>query len=362
MAKNLPATGQVGVAPPPGAPVETSQPLTAEAGAIVEAVNPRTGESYATEDWHRMSPTARARHNERTLEPLKHITQPKVGGVAEAVDAVAKAKLNPFYARMKVAEPDRAADAGGPETVPPTAARRILRRASGVARPPVVLATAEAESAEPAESVPAPSPSVPQAHDRSGEVDQPPAVLDPAAVDPFAPVDLNVYPAGSNTDSPSRGVVRLPIDQGKAITGGFGDQAALEYFALTGPELLVLVETLMDEVHARLVNDLRFSEALTYPQVTARVAIEISGFATDHAFVIDKVLPAAHEARTRTPTEIAREVADQVCFVVLAERRETDDQGNAVEAPDALRRAMELPRPGKRQVRGPGGMTQWVDL
>jgi hypothetical protein len=190
MADHIPATGQIGAVPPPGAPVEVSQPLTAEAGAIVEAVNPRTGESYATEDWHRMSPAARARHNERTLEPLHYITQPKAGGVAEAVDAVAESKMDPFYQRLKTAvEPDRVAGAGGPGSVPPTAARRILRRATGVARPPVVpMAEAEAIPddvvtersglvAEAFEPPPETRTVVPHAHDRSGEVDHPPAAV-----------------------------------------------------------------------------------------------------------------------------------------------------------------------------------------
>jgi hypothetical protein len=347
MSENLPPTGQVGSAPPPDAPVETSQPLTAEAGAIPPGINPRTGESYAREDWHSMSPSQRARHNERTLAPLTYITQPKVGGVAEAVEAVAADKIDPFYGRLR----DQTAN-----NPPSTAARRILRRPR-----PEVSAAESGPAVEPSARA-EPDLVVEMGPDRSSEVDVPPAAADPGAVDPFAPVDLTHFPAASNSDSPSRGQPRIPVAAGKAITGGFGDQAALEYFALTGKELLYLVQTLMDDLNARLVNDLRFSEALTYPQVSARVVVEVTGFGRDDGFLIDKVLPAAHEARTKTPTAIAREQADEICFVVLAERRETDVDGQPVEAPDAIRQALELPRPGKRQVRGPGGVTQWVDV
>jgi hypothetical protein len=341
MSENLPPTGQVGSAPPPDAPMETSQPLTVNAGAI------QVVEGYATEPWHTMGPAERARHNERTLAPLTYITQPKTGGVAEAVEAVGADKMDPFYTRLR----DQ-----GANNPPSTAARRILRRP----RP-------DASAAESGPVTDAPPPAEPDlvvemGPDRSAEVDVPPAAADPGAVDPFAPVDLTHFPAASNSDSPSRGQPRLAVAPGKAITGGFGDQASLEYFALTGKELLYLVQTLMDDLNARLVNDLRFSEALTYPQVSARVAIEITGFGRDDGFLIDKVLPAAHEARTKTPTAIAREHADELCFVVLAERRETDEAGQPVEAPDAIRQALELPRPGKRQVRGPGGVVQWIDV
>ena len=78
--------------------VETTAPLTAEAGAIAPAVNPLTGESYATADWMAWGSAERARHNERALQPL---TFPTTGGVAEAVDAASQGQLDPFYARMK---------------------------------------------------------------------------------------------------------------------------------------------------------------------------------------------------------------------------------------------------------------------
>ena len=177
-----------------------------------------------------------------------------------------------------------------------------------------------------------------------------------------APVDLALFPAASSTDSPARGIPRHAPREGLVITGGFGDHAVLQYFALTGAELRVLVEALMDDVHGRIQNDLRFNEAIVYPQVTARVVIEITGFASDTGFLVDKVLPPTHEARTRTPTEIARDVADEVCFVVLSERRETDDAGNSVAPPDQVRQDLGLARPGKHVIRAANGLETWADV
>lgn len=89
-----------GAEPPPGAPREISQPLSRNAGGIAVGVNPRTGESYAREAWHLMSPAERARHNEKELMPLR-ATGPTQGGIAEAVEAVAEGRLDPFYESLR---------------------------------------------------------------------------------------------------------------------------------------------------------------------------------------------------------------------------------------------------------------------
>lgn len=100
---------------PPGAVREVSHPLSRDAGGIQVGVNPRTGESYAREDWHTMSPAERAKHNERELQPLT-ATGPKqpaappahgptTGGIAEAIDAVSEGKLDPFYANLRSRAP-----------------------------------------------------------------------------------------------------------------------------------------------------------------------------------------------------------------------------------------------------------------
>lgn len=335
----LPAAGALET-PPANAPSEVSQPLGLNAGGIAPATNPRTGEPYATEAWHTMSPADRARHNERELAPLTWNTLPKTGGVAEAVEAAGEGKIDPFYQRLR-------------EGVAVVDGQRILRRATG--RPPVPVL---ADSPD-AEAIPD---DIPTTKGGLTPDDDLPRSMVAIPADPTAPIDDSIYPAGSNSDSPSRGIPRGTIDPGKAVTGGFGDQASLQYFALDGRELLALVESLMDELHARIQNDLRFNEAICYPQVSVRVAIEVTGFAQDQGFMVDTCLPAAHEARTKTPLDIARSVADEVCFVVLAERRETDDQGNSLLPPDAVRQALGLARPGKRIVKGLGGQESFVDV
>ena len=57
---NLPASGAAGAVPPPDFPLETGQPLQADAGTIVRA------------DGTAMRPIDLARQNERTLEPLTY--------------------------------------------------------------------------------------------------------------------------------------------------------------------------------------------------------------------------------------------------------------------------------------------------
>lgn len=331
MSDNLPATGTAGAVPPPDAPHEVSQPLTPE---------------------YERTALARARENERELAPLTYgapvqhppagTAVPSTGGVGEATQAASEGKLDPFYQRMREggqmppAVDTAAASSGQPAGQP---IKKILRRN----RPPV-----EGSHAGPS-------------GDRAGGADPgvghvAPAPGTPVVADPLAPIDLSHMPAASNSDSPTRGIPRnLPTDPGKAITGGFGDAAALQYYALDGGELKTLVEQLMDDVHARLQNDLRFNEAITYPQVTARVVIEIAGFATDSAFTVEKILPSTHPARATNPLEFARSVADEVCFVVVAEMRETDDQGQSVTPPDAVRQELGLPRPQKHWVRDAGG-------
>lgn len=365
MSDTLSATGAAGAVPPPDAPHEVSQPLTAHAGAIAPAVNPRTLEPYAREEWHTMSPIERARHNERTLEPLHYgspaaqppagTVGPTTGGVGEATRAAAEGQLDPFYANLRAQgkEPAATPAPAAPAALPGQPIRRILRRTS---RPPVEVSDASVRApADPGDAGVHPAPVAAS------------ALIAPTPADPLAPIDLSIHPeaetqpAWSNTDSPSRGQPRLPVDPGKAITGGFGDAAALQYFALDGTELRTLVEQLMDEVHARIQNDLRFNEALCYPQVSARVVVEISGFANDTAFTIDRVLPSAHPARATNPVEFARTVADEIVFVLVAERRETDDAGNSVTPPDQTRRELGLVGPRKQAVRLAGGNATWVD-
>jgi hypothetical protein len=176
----------------------------------------------------------------------------------------------------------------------------------------------------------------------------------PSSPDPAQPAQP-YQPAASDTDSPARGIPRGVSDPGKAITGGFGDPGEMAYFALTGEELRELVLSLMDQIAARLANDLRFSLAVTYPRVQATVEISITGFAEDYHFQIARALPDQHEARTKTPLELARAVADEICFVMIAAARETSDTGESVKPPDQIRAELQLPRPRKHTIAIGGG-------
>lgn len=343
MSKDLPATGVVGAELPPGAPHEVSQPLQPEAGGIVPA--PGKG-GYE-------SPRDRAARNERELLPLTYGKGPVQGGVAEAVVAAAEGKLDPFFERMKAdkGRPPAAADIPIRTSPMPTTIKRIKREARvGVPERPVV-----------------PDPMAPTDLNIHGTPNDGMSTADTVPYrgqprDPTAPIDLTHAPAASNTDSPSRGIPRQVVDPGKQPTGGFGDQAAMQYFALNGQELRVLVEALMDDIYKRIQDDLRFNEALTYPQVNVRVAVEVTGFVHDADFVVDRILAPTHEARTRTPLEVARAVADEMAFVILAEHQEADAaSGEPLNSPDQTRLDLGLARPAKRIIKS-GGVDVFVDV
>jgi len=221
-----------------------------------------------------------------------------------------------------------------------------------------VLADAAREDAErPAQS--ADQPLVAPVH-YVGDTAAPPALPQP--------IDLSIHPAGSNTEDPSRGIPRGDVRPGKEITGGFADQAGLQYFALDGRELGVLVVDMLQSMADRIVNDLRFNEAITYPRVSVRTWVEVSGFAEDQNFTVDKIVPDGLAARAagdpaikNTTAEIAREVADEVVFVIVAEKREADANGEPVDPPDKIRQELGLQRPRKQIIRGPGNSQQFVD-
>jgi hypothetical protein len=281
---------------PDGAPTEVSQPL--QPAALQEMAE-------------------KARANEQTLEPLV-FPQAKAGQAdatsAASVATGAEPQLDPYYQRLK------------------DLARSTPSSPSSPSRP---------DPAQPAQ------PYQPAASD----TDSP-----SRGVPRGTPDDLAAHqPARSDTDSPSRGIPRGVSDPGKAITGGFGDPGEMAYFALTGEELRELVLSLMDQIAARLANDLRFSLAVTYPRVQATVEISITGFAEDYHFQIARALPDQHEARTKTPLELARAVADEICFVMIAAARETSDTGESVKPPDQIRAELQLPRPRKHTIAIGGG-------
>lgn len=169
---------------------------------------------------------------------------------------------------------------------------------------------------------------------------------------------LTHQPAASNTDSPSRGLPTGIADPGKQITGGFGDAGDAQYFPLDGSELRELVRGLMSVIDEQLTHDLRFSMAITYPRVTARVIVEVEAYAAggdggqyDPGFVIQRVI-VPHD---KTPIAIARARADQVCFVIMANRVEMNAAGESISPPNQLRQELGLAVPRKQAVSTPTG-------
>jgi hypothetical protein len=174
------------------------------------------------------------------------------------------------------------------------------------------------------------------------------------------PRELSVshQPAASNTDSPSRGVPQPISDPGKVITGGWGPALEAQYFPLDGSELRELVRMLLDKLNERIQNDMRFHPAITYPRVKATLQLVIEGFrAEEQGFEIQYV--AAHD---KTKLEVAKQLAQEVVFVVQEMRREVTEDGTAENPPDRVRDELELPKPHKHQVEGPGGRKAWVDV
>lgn len=152
-------------------------------------------------------------------------------------------------------------------------------------------------------------------------------------------------PAESDTDSPSRGIPRQILDPGKQITGGFGNLGEQQYFPMDGSELKVLVQKLLQDVRDRIENDLRFSIALTYPRVSARVIVEIDGYNMDKGFTVERI-----GADERTAIEVAKANADKVCFVVQEFRREFDEQNEPENPPDRMRDELGLDKPRKQYI------------
>lgn len=169
--------------------------------------------------------------------------------------------------------------------------------------------------------------------------------------------------AWSNTDSPSRGQPRPITDPGKVITGGFGPGGAAQYYALTGEELRVLVRRLIGDMDRQLENDLRFSVALCYPRVRAKIQIivEAAVQANDQSYVIERRL-----VEEKTPEAVLQsaEMAaqhEQVVFMVVSQAGEVTADGTVEVGPDQLRDELGLPKPGKRLVQT-GAHTDMVDI
>lgn len=177
---------------------------------------------------------------------------------------------------------------------------------------------------------------------------------------PLTDADRARMPAASNTDSPARGLPK-PVAPDKAITGGFADTLDAQYFPLSGDELGVLITAQLEFLKDLIKSDLRFSLALTYPRVRAKISIEIEGDVEDAGFRIPRLVVPADGAPGSTPIAIARAHADEICFVVQTLRQEFDATNESDMPPDAIRDELGLAKPGKRMIIA-GGRRVFVDV
>ena len=237
---------------------------------------------------------------------------------------------------------------GSPVSSQPVGNPRSLRHA----RPAITATPVEAiETAAADDAVP---PAVTHSAAASELQPQQPSSLADAARAVHArtiPTDEPYRPAASNTDSPSRGIPTPAADLNKQITGGFGDGGEAQYYPLDGLELRKVVELLLDKQRQRIQDDLRFSLALTYPRVRVRSVIEVECFAEDGSFSITNIAPP-HE---KTPIEIARRHGDEVCFCLVEQRQEFDDENQSESPPNAMRLEVGVPVPRKHAVSVAGG-------
>lgn len=319
---NIPASGKVGAVPPPDAPIEKAQPVAPDGGGMVvfdPVTRQPTGEVVL--------PTERAAKNERQLQPLKAPGRPLTGAVAAAVMGT------PSPVTQDVAS--LVSDVFGEQT-------------------PFV-----------APKVPGHGEPIPPSDPQQSEVDQVEDIM-PALTDE----DRLRMPAASETDSPSKGILKELIPQQRGdkwdgiSRGGFSDVGEAQYYPLTGEELAEVVRGLFDSIAAQMQNDLRFSIALTYPsaRITVRVEVEGSVEENDHAFSIERVQIPKDAEKGSTPLAIARQLGDQVVFVITGLRQEFTQDGQVEAPPDQMRLDAGLPRPQKTMLYSGDGRQMSVDI
>lgn len=219
---------------------------------------------------------------------------------------------------------------------------RANERALAPFAPPIVTPPAASHPAVPT----VPTPAVPPA---PSEPSAPPLVLTDAEPTP-TPVTLvspsgNPMPAASDSDTPSRGLPRPIGDPGKVITGGFGALGEAQYFPLDGSELREVVRSLLDQLNTQLENDLHFTMAVTYPRVTVKLTLSVSGYMTEAGFDITK--GRAHE---KTPEDVAAAHGEPVDHTLVVQKREFTEEGEPEDPPDRMRDALGLEKPRKQIV------------
>src|SRR6266705_2048961 len=193
----------------------------------------------------------------------------------------------------------------------------------GVSLKPALAAAVKDAEQGPAQGAASPPVAPPSAEQGpGGEVQVPslgpgggiePSVPDIALALPVPAPPLPHQKAASDTDTPSAGQPHPIADPGKVITGGWETPTGSQYFALNGDELRILVTDLMARLVEAMGGDLRFSVALTYPQVRATVTLQIDGVSPD-AGVNDVAftLQATAADTEETPADYHRDQTGQV--------------------------------------------------
>ena len=329
------------------------------------------------------SQIAAAQANARELAPLA----PSLPTMTDEVIAAAIGKTVEDVQRIRAEEQTRSARGNDPVPVTTTDAPAVtssfkgadiplvkaprgdqrtvsgLRRAGSLRRVGNAVATAVADAAKTVVDAMAGRPAVDadagvvaipaDAQEEAGGVASTDVSSVATAPDPAPVVEAlaSHAPAFSNTESPARGVPKPIADRGKQITGGFGPAGDASYYPLDGLELRQAIEALLGDLQRRIQDDLRFSIAVVYPRVTARVVIEVQAYAQD-GFQIPKVFVAGPDRKGSTPIEIARQHGDEIVFCVVSEIQEMTDAGESVAPPNAIREELGIEVPMKQWVGG----------
>lgn len=292
----LPATGTF-TPPPPGAPVETSKPLTPE---------------------YQAASLAAAQAHEKDLPP------------APLGPAMQKAMASAAAAQSLTKGPVQAA----PPAMPPTApSGSSLGGPVPPSEGPAVGGTAVAGA--PQTEVPAPS-----------ATPVPTPVPVPTGLSPHA---LPVLPPDATPEEiadpvvnarPARGQPKPVTDPGKQITGGWGPQAAgmgfaAQYYALDGSEIAALAATLMEDLKRQMAADLRFHLAMCYPQAAVKVTVEVAGSEpgaaiNDVAFTIQSRIALFTATMMDTPDTPADALRDQAGLIKPFKRLVQTPTGNHI--------------------------------
>jgi hypothetical protein len=251
--------GLVGTPPPPDAPREVSQPLTAEAQADMIA--------KARAHQGRLSPAAEA-----TISGVK-ISELPSPGVASV----------PAPRRPPIPSPEAAA-----ATQPVVEGSGVSLPPASPSPPPPVEASALSPEVSPAalpalpdlavspHALPALPPDATQA-----ERDDPVVNARPTRGQPHPVADPNLRPTGG---------FGVP---GAEEVSGFGVGGGSEYFPLDGGEVREVILSLMDKVVEQVGRDLRLTISTTYPLLAVTVTVKVERDQQDQTFVIEQRLDEA---------------------------------------------------------------------